>query len=92
MTVITRDERSWTIRVCPICGAAAVIPEDYVCTCVCALESVEVVPASRLAGAVDENERLRGALERIGRPAGFVSDDEDAQMMARIARDALRGQ
>jgi hypothetical protein len=59
MDVRARDERSWTVRACPICGAASVDPEDYVCTCVCALEAVEVVPASNLEGAVSENEKLR---------------------------------
>lgn len=53
MDVIARDERSWTLRACPICGAATVDPDDYVCQCVCALEAVEVVPSTALRGAVE---------------------------------------
>ena len=57
MGLIARDERSWTLRSCPMCGAATIDPDDYVCTCVCALEAVEVVPASQLRGAVEALQR-----------------------------------
>ena len=89
-TVIERDGRSWTLAVCPICGASSVDPEDYVCTCACALERVEVVPASNLRGAVAALKEIAGlkrAMETGPFPRSWGASD--ASKAVRLAEEAL---